>query len=236
MVDETKSSVEPPKPGEYRFSSDEYDKNANAYGASQDDGDGESGCRFPKFQLPTKMNKKVLIIVGVIVLFFIAYQFVTPSKPKTPSMPTATQKVPATTVSDGRVTNLLQQVNVNADAIAKLQGQLTQTQAVLTNMESVLNSIDAKVQKLSSDVTILTTRRSVRRVRSVHKMRLPSVRYHVMAIVPGRAWLRSSHGLIITVRPGERIPHYGVVRRINPDRGLVTTSYGFTIKYGQYDI
>lgn len=236
MVDETKSSVEPPKPGEYRFSSDEYDNRANA-GPSQDDSDGESGRRLPKFQMPAKMNKKILIVIGAIVLLFIAYQFLTPSKPKTPSMPTVTQAAPVTAVSDGRVTNLLQQVNVNADAIAKLQGQLTKTQAVLTNMESVLNNIDAKVQKLSSDVTSLTVRRSTRRSRSVHKMRrLPSVRYHVMAIVPGRAWLRSSHGLIITVRPGERIPHYGVVRRINPDRGLVTTSYGFTIKYGQYDI
>ncbi len=55
--------------------------------------------------------------------------------------------------------------------------------------------------------------------------------YHVQAIIPGRAWLKSADGMTITVVKGNRVPGYGRVTQIDSDNGIVRTSDGTVFGY-----
>jgi intracellular multiplication protein IcmG len=59
--------------------------------------------------------------------------------------------------------------------------------------------------------------------------------YHVRAIVPNRAWLESDDGNTVTVKVGDRIYGYGKVELISPKQGMVVTSSGAIIQYGEND-
>ncbi len=54
--------------------------------------------------------------------------------------------------------------------------------------------------------------------------------YAVHAIIPGRAWLKSSSGQIITVTEGDRVGDYGTVAVIDAANGIVRTSSGITFR------
>lgn len=56
--------------------------------------------------------------------------------------------------------------------------------------------------------------------------------YYVEAVVPGRAWLEGPDGDTITVAVGDSLPNLGVISKIDPYTGDVTTSSGEVIKYG----
>jgi len=52
----------------------------------------------------------------------------------------------------------------------------------------------------------------------------------VHAVIPGRAWLKSSKGQIITLTEGETIGNYGKVLVIDAANGVVLTSSGITFR------
>ena len=54
--------------------------------------------------------------------------------------------------------------------------------------------------------------------------------YTVHAIIPGRAWLKSNKGQILTVTEGDKIGDYGTVAQIDAANGLVRTSSGITFR------
>lgn len=54
--------------------------------------------------------------------------------------------------------------------------------------------------------------------------------YLVHAVIPGRAWLKSAKGAIITVAEGDTIGNYGKVLLIDAAHGLVLTSSGLTFR------
>jgi len=54
--------------------------------------------------------------------------------------------------------------------------------------------------------------------------------YTVHAIIPGRAWLKSSGGQIMTVTEGDKIGDYGTIAVIDAANGLVRTSSGITFR------
>ena len=54
--------------------------------------------------------------------------------------------------------------------------------------------------------------------------------YTVHAIIPGRAWLKSSSGQIMTVTEGDKIGDYGTIAVIDAANGLVRTSSGITFR------
>ncbi len=67
------------------------------------------------------------------------------------------------------------------------------------------------------------------------KIVIPKIRYNVRAIVPGRAWLQSPSGRTITVKVGDRLMGYGLVKRIEPRSGTVLTTSGVVLRYGHHD-
>ncbi len=54
--------------------------------------------------------------------------------------------------------------------------------------------------------------------------------YNVHAIIPGRAWLKSSSGQIITVTEGDKVGDFGTVAVIDSANGLVRTSSGIIFR------
>lgn len=54
--------------------------------------------------------------------------------------------------------------------------------------------------------------------------------YTVHAVIPGRAWLKSTKGSIITVAEGDSLGNYGKVLVIDAAHGLVLTSSGITFR------
>ncbi len=54
--------------------------------------------------------------------------------------------------------------------------------------------------------------------------------YQVHAVIPGRAWLKSTKGTIITVAEGDNLGNYGKVLVIDAAHGLVLTSSGVTFR------
>lgn len=59
--------------------------------------------------------------------------------------------------------------------------------------------------------------------------------FHLKAVVPGRAWLESCTGILITVKVGDPIRGYGIVKAINATQGWVGMSSGTVIRYGPND-
>lgn len=54
--------------------------------------------------------------------------------------------------------------------------------------------------------------------------------YKVHAIIPGRAWLKSSKGQIVTVAEGDALGNYGKVLVIDAGNGIVLTSSGIAFR------
>ena len=54
--------------------------------------------------------------------------------------------------------------------------------------------------------------------------------YIVHAVIPGRAWLKSSKGQIITVTEGETLGNYGKILVIDATNGVVLTSSGIAFR------
>jgi len=59
---------------------------------------------------------------------------------------------------------------------------------------------------------------------------LETPEYIVHAVIPGRAWLKSSKGQIITVTEGETLGNYGKILVIDAANGVVLTSSGIAFR------
>lgn len=64
----------------------------------------------------------------------------------------------------------------------------------------------------------------------VEKIRMEEPEYRVHAVIPGRAWLKSSKGQIITVAEGDTIGNYGKILVIDAANGVVLTSSGVAFR------
>ncbi|OGT64964.1 MAG: hypothetical protein A3J38_02905 [Gammaproteobacteria bacterium RIFCSPHIGHO2_12_FULL_45_9] len=59
--------------------------------------------------------------------------------------------------------------------------------------------------------------------------------FEVQALLPGRAWVLGSNGQTLSLAIGDMVPGYGYVKVIDTARGVVETTSGKTIGYGQND-
>jgi len=64
----------------------------------------------------------------------------------------------------------------------------------------------------------------------------PLVKYHIRAMVPGRVWIESDDGKYNkTLKVGDELTGYGAVDYILYKEGMVLTSNGLYIQYGEND-
>lgn len=146
--------------------------------------------------------------------------------------------------------------NRSEQRIAKLEltlqnvnTEINDLQNTERNLQSSLDSINAQLSQLNTTLAVLADKVQTQENRwqqaqkkAMLKKTLPAKpvikrdTYYVIAIVPGRAWLKSSKGVTITVGEGKEIPGYGKVMGIDTDSGHVIMSSGDVIDYAPSDI
>ncbi len=183
--------------------------------------------RIPKIKFP--INRKLVIVIGIIIALFIIYQFIAPK----PTKELAPSPEDFQTSVTQQLFELTQKFNQNSAKIRNIEDELNRIQSLASKTDEVVNNLNRVVSELSKNVQQLTLERKA--VAKVKKIK-PKITYHVRAIVPGRAWLEAEDGTTVTVRPGSKLNNYGTVTKIDAHEGTVRTDLGFVIKHGVNDI
>lgn len=125
-----------------------------------------------------------------------------------------------------QVSNLNANINNIAASIRTVSNQLSQLEETVSNESRVSAGLSHQIKQL----------RPQKKMTTAHtRMPVHIVQYYLQAVIPGRAWLRSSDGDTFTVSQGTSLPQYGVVRYIDALHGRVLTSSGQVIKFSQAD-
>lgn len=238
MADETNTPEE-----EYQFSEME---SPDAFGAA---------AKEPPSQQKKAVQRRVLIGIGVIVVVLLVYKLLGVFfGPKTVKKKTV-QPVVVTSIKPVRVAVTATQLQVLQQKLQQLEQQtvahtanMRTIQADLTGIRNTLMTVNSQLTTLASGLDTVNKRLErkkppvkpvkvrKRRVKPARKRAIRREVYFIQAVIPGRAWLKSEKRSTITVSIGTRLPGYGVITRIDPQRGRVMTSSGRIIRYGPGDL
>ena len=232
MVEQTKK-----EPEEYKLKEEDYgavySPEATKPGETEEPSEREFAPGISKPKLSIK--KRVLIVIGIIIFLFIAYQFVAPKPSRQKPLPTPTSAPTGDAglaTAAGQISQLNQKFSQNSAKIKVLEEELDKAQSVLTNMQETVNNLNTVVLQLAKVVQQL----ELEQAEMARQKKMLEMVYHLRAIVPGRAWLEAKDGKLVTVRPGTKLNGYGKVTVIDVDNGVVKTDLGYVIKYGESDI
>ena len=117
---------------------------------------------------------------------------------------------------------------------------VSQMAASLDEIKQSMEHMQNKLEQQSQQMVRLQSIKRAQRVASESKAKkvtpkAEQTRYFIQAIIPGRAWLMSTQGTMLTVSRGSAVPGYGDVRLINPKLGRIFTSSGRVIQFSQAD-
>jgi hypothetical protein len=126
---------------------------------------------------------------------------------------------------------LSQEINVNKGQVAELTNNVANNQRDIAQIKQTLDGLTTAVTQVAQQMQQLTHPKP----KKVIKPKKPAAIYHITAIVPGRVWLQSADGKVISVRVGDKLEGYGKVELISPRQGKVITSSGALIQYGSND-
>lgn len=248
---------------EYQFPSEEYifgDEDADTQASDtkalpydESDEDDEDGVPAAKPSLterfPILKNKRVLLVVGVAVVALVGFTLMSGNKTKVVQAPQVTaqpQQIVQPQVSDQPSPQVMGELSGLQKAAQQSDATVNSLQAQVSDLQQKVEVANNSNQKLASALESLTAQMQVmnqkleklNEPKPVQKKTAKPVRrisYTLKAIVPGRAWIKSSTGQSQTVRMGDRLPQYGTVINVNPDQGVVLTSSGKVIGYGAND-
>ncbi len=171
----------------------------------------------------------------------------TPAVVNTPAAyPAPAQAAAPAPVMAPDVKQKLTQIEQNQNNM-QAQMQVINSQSLAFN--SNISALSDKVNQLSQQVTqlseviqtqsqlmaVLKEKLKPKPVKRVMINPIPTVKYYLQAVIPGRAWIIATNGSTLTVRQGSTIPGYGIVKNINPIDGRVSTSSGQIIRFSQDD-
>ena len=143
--------------------------------------------------------------------------------------------------------------NQNYDAlnqkISKIETNASQNDIKLTNLSNSINvvqenvvAVDGNVKQVSNILQqelaqIEQLKQAFNKPVKHHKSKKPNViKYHIRAMVPGRAWIESADGRYSkTLKAGDELNGYGTVDYILYKDGMVLMSDGSYIQYGEND-
>lgn len=163
---------------------------------------------------------------------------------KAPSNNTVPSEINATldSISEEMTLNV-KQIKQLETLITSMAGSIDQLNRTISAMDNRVLSLTETVDSLSQDLTNVkriiidedldltapaTVKFSGKKETAGTTASAPT--YTVHAIIPGRAWLKSTSGQIITVREGDKVGDYGTVAVIDAGNGLVRTSSGITFR------
>ncbi|MBT4963102.1 MAG: hypothetical protein HON32_02885 [Francisellaceae bacterium] len=117
---------------------------------------------------------------------------------------------------DNRVLSLTQTVDgINTD-FTDLKGDISSVQSNLSKVNRFVKEEDYDLTRGGSD--------------NSSKIIYQAPEYVVHAIIPGRAWLKSTSGKIVTVTEGQSLGNYGSIAVIDTENGTVVTSSGTSFR------
>lgn len=183
------------------------------------------------------MNKRVLVLIGVVVLVILIWVFGSESSDdKVEPVPPKVEPVKEVekVVEEPEVPKI-QQLPVVADNegdLKQISDRLDSYDKQIVGVTNSLSDIDSKIYQLSSQLDMLTgtVEKLIPKKKPVAAEK-KLVHFHIRAIVEGRAWLRSGLSDNITVSVGDKVHTYGDVTGIYPEEGVVTTSSGRSINF-----
>lgn len=225
---------------EYQFPADEYVASAEGQMKSPElefheeepaKAASHSAGILPNF--PLLKNKRIVVVVSVAIIALIAYKIMQPAPVKVvAAAPQTIVKQEVSPRMSGELSDLQQALQNNQASVNQLQTQIQSVNSTLGQTAQSEASNQAAINALTKQVSLLTEQ--VKELQAVGA-KVPVAKFHVKAIVDGRAWLVNSNGLEKTVRVGDVVPHYGEVTAINSATGEVTTNSGRIIHLGNND-
>jgi len=122
------------------------------------------------------------------------------------------------------------------DVTQTVGGMTASLNDIKQSMEQINDKMEQQSQQMVRLQSIKRTKRraSTPRVKKVTPQ-VEQTQYYIQAIIPGRAWLMSTKGAMLTVSQGSAVPGYGDVRLINPKLGRIFMSSGRVIQFSQAD-
>lgn len=168
-------------------------------------------------------------------------------QPEEPTQPVYQPTEPQRTVQTNP--QVMEKLNQLESASNKSQENFQMLVQRLTEMKSTLEQTTNRLSQLNSNIMVLSQELSeqeheltrlktqvVRKRHTVHRVvRKPVEVYYIQALIPGRAWLKSKRGAILTVSIGDKIRGYGTIKSIDPHQGEVITSLGKVITFSPSD-
>lgn len=143
--------------------------------------------------------------------------------------------------------------NQNYDTLkqktANIEANIYQNNVKLNSLDNTVNMvqdniaiIDKNVRQISDVlqqelIQIEQLKQSPNKLIKHRKIKKPNViKYHIRALVPGRAWIESENGRYSkTIKVGDELNGYGTVDYILFKEGMVLMSNGSYIQYGEND-
>lgn len=229
---------------EYQFPADEYVSSAEEHAKApetelefHEDEPAKAAVHSAGIldRFPLLRNKRFLFIVGGAIVVLIAYKMMQPPKMEKIAATPAPQTIVKREVNPrmtSEISDLQQALQTDQNNVNQLQTQIQSLTSALTQSAQSQASNQAAISDLTKQVALLTAQ--VKSMQAVGE-KIPVSKFHVKAIVSGRAWIVNSHGLEQTVRVGDIVKNYGEVTAINPNTGEVTTNSGKIIRFGTND-
>jgi len=185
--------------------------------------------RFPLLQ-----NKRVILVVGIALFALIGFKIMRPSHTVKVVKKQPIQAVAPQHGVLSKLDRLSQDAANSQNTVSQLQSQVSDLKASLNTANA--NGVEMKdaVVALAQQVQDLTNQLKKENAQASHRKKTPPapmVTFHLVALVPGRAWIMGSNGESDTITVGTKLKHYGIVKAIDIYTGKVLTSSGKTIAY-----
>ncbi len=256
MTDETKK---PMSDDEYQFPSEEFITTDHDTAQSQSEAEHDmhydeaaessrsgNGIANMLDRIQSLPHKRIIGVAIVAVIALGVFSFLRPSKtvkpvvkkPHTSALQSAfnkqqqAQSQVLSQLSSFKQDQQSNQSSINQlqNQVANLQNALNQAHAQQAQMAQAVQSLVTEVKALNQDIANLSRPKHHRRKKSG-----PTLTFTLKAVVPDRAWILGSNGESDSVTIGAEVPQYGYVTAINANAGVVKTSSGKVIRYGQND-
>lgn len=195
----------------------------------------------------------IMIIYGLLRSYFDHKEVATqPMQPPAPKVPTTTTPQPVAVTPAALTTqtpdlkkqmsaielvqqNMRSEVSDLGNQLSAVSSNLTVLSAELNKIHQVISELNTKIDQQSREINQFMVRAKPAPKKQVVRKMVPTKKYSVQAVIPGRAWLISTDGATLTVSEGTNIPGYGTVKLIDPQQGRVLTSSGKVLKFNQND-
>ena len=199
-----------------------------------------------------KKNPRVVVVVGAIIVLIIIFSFVHSSSSQAQMLSAATDNTPPSTpvpVTQPAPTPTFSSAltsSADSGALKSIKASASSNQAAIANLQVQLEGLKSDLQRINqgqqtTDQAVVALSESVRKLTNalenpVKKKVVKPVNmvYNLRAIVSGRAWIVDQNGNSQSVTVGSHLKQYGTVQKILPSQGMVTTSSGKVIEFGQH--